>query len=287
MIWRALDWIDSGNPGIELLGYWKNQAVLEPGAPDVYGTLYLRREDGRMLLGMLNAARKPVATNVKLDFAKLGFGGAVYAQDANTYLEVPVANGAVPLDFTAEGIRLIKFSAQPFEAFTPEKLSSNLITEATQIDWLPKGVPDGWTTYGGEPLRVVNGAFEMVSNVSTGDGVSYIKWLREAQKGQHYMFECEMRVDCDTDFLNPNPEMGTGLVWLGEHYNNAANSLCSNLPGDHFQRVRLFFTVGDITPLAVRMGIRGKGKLTVRNLEVYQIKNPPPTEWNIQGTGLF
>ena len=69
-------------------------------------------------------------------------------------------------------------------------------------------------------------------------------------------------------------QLGATLT-LGEVYFKHTRTLgAQTLPG-RYEKIRLWFTMRDEPP-KVQMLMRGKGKVSIRNLEVHEIKDAPP-----------
>ena len=273
-IWRALMWIDTLDmPRTEFWGYWKNSAFLNTGDQQLVGTFYVRR-GGKLLLALLNLHREPAERTIRIDFAKLGFGKQLYARDANTFDEIPVTDNAVTLTFTAEGYRLIEFAPQPIDPWTPEKISGNLIPEFKPGAWDEKAVTAGW--YARAPTNGVHAAGNEIIVESDGkQELNWTKMLTTAKKGQHFLLEAEARVDGGDDVnMSADPTASFFEVALGEVYDRHARTLnTKSLPGRH-EKIRLWCTMAE-EQTKVQLRMRGKGRIVIRNLEVYEVKNAP------------
>ncbi len=75
--------------------------------------------------------------------------------------------------------------------------------------------------------------------------------------------------------LDRHDERSNFQLSLGEVYWNHTRSFNAQMYSGHYEKVRLWFTVGDQQPM-VSLLMGGKGRVSIRKLEVYEIQTPPP-----------
>jgi len=281
-IWAAREWIQPFAKGTELWGYWKNAKYLDTGNEHIKGTFHVRRGE-KLLLGMLNPVRKPIATTVRLDLKALGFKDKAYAYDSLLREEVPMDDGRMNLTFTGEGYRMILIAAKPFDYFKPGRTGENLIPEIAPDKWPREGAPEGWltSTYVDEKvqskptaneLRIENGAIVMQGN---GTNDVRLRKMLPLEKGKSYVLEAEAYVECDDKlFVGPSPDANFAWITLGELYENDKRTLTSQAVPGHTEKIKLWWTIKDYAHVDLWMH-HAKAKLIVRKLELYELKNGP------------
>jgi hypothetical protein len=287
-IWMARDWIGPFDKGTELWGYWKNARYLDTGHPEVQGTFHVRRGE-KLLLGMLNKSRQPVATTVRLELKALGFKGPVYAYEPNARAEAPLDGDKLNLTFTGEGYRMVMIASKPFDYYKPECAGENLIPEVAPANWPKEGLPAGWEGYTSvgktnlqkatpNHLRVENGAIVMQS-----DGTLDVRLRKplKVEKGKSYCLEAEAYVECDDRvFVGPSPELNFFRMALGEIYVADVHTITSQAVPGHVEKIKLWFTVKDnaYADLWLR---QSKSKVIIKKMELYELKNEPRRPWEI------
>jgi hypothetical protein len=289
-IWAAREWIAPYERGLELWGYWKNAKLLDTGHPDVKGTLYVRRGD-RILLGLQNLGREGVESAVRIDLKALGFDGKVFAYDPLIHEEIAIDGGSLKLALTSEGFRLVQIASKPFDVFVPEKVGPNLVAEINESvtpDWRASQYVDERKPQPPTPndLRYENGVL-----VIEGRGDNFVGLAKTlattTSPGKAYMFEADAHVDAgDGAFLGENVDLSFFWISFGEtsNYNHDFRIYGSQMPPNYTEKVRLYFVRGE-APLMVDFRMRlGKGKATLKNIGVYEIKSAP--EWCKRRTGL-
>lgn len=285
-IWMAREWIRPFEKGTELWGYWKNAKYLDTGHPEVQGTFHVRRGE-KLLLGMLNKSRQPVATTVRLDLKALGFKGKVYAYEPHARAELPVDGDKLNLTFTPEGYRMVMIASKPFDYYKPERTGENLVPEIAPGQWPKEGLPAGWeahTSVGktnvqkptATNLRVENGSIVLQSDGSLD--VRLRKRLA-VEKGRSYLLEVDAYVDCeDKTFVGVSPDLSYFRLALGELYFADVATLTSQAVPGHVNKLRLWFTVHDYAH--IDLWLRGsKGKAIIQRVELYELKNVPRRPW--------
>jgi hypothetical protein len=273
---RAYQWIGVTDlDKTRMVGYWKHDGVIDTGDKNVVATYYVRKGE-RLLVALLNIDRQPAMRTVRVDFAKLGFGSKpMYARDANTFDPILVQNGGVELAFTAEGWRLIQFAPQPIDPWTPQRISDNLTPEFAAGTASLDAIKAAW--YARTPEGVVS--VQDSQTVITCDGATEISWQKvipNAVKDRMYMVEAEARLDTIDDVhLGDGPTTGFFMLSVGEFYDHHERTFGSQTPPGHFEKIRLWYPKGE-NPIILRLNMRGKGKVTFRKFEVYEVSNPPP-----------
>jgi hypothetical protein len=109
--------------------------------PMVLTSFWINRKTNRLLLIMANYEAEPLDdATIKLNTAKLGLKGTLYAEDAVTLEPIAVsADGVLKLDVLGERYRMIKVSNEPAR-FRNDVLGANLVTDA------PAQVDKSWTS---------------------------------------------------------------------------------------------------------------------------------------------
>jgi len=289
-IWAAREWIGPFEKGTELWGYWKNAKYLDTGNEHIKGTFHVRRGE-KLLLGMLNPIRQPIATTVRLDLKALGFKDKVYAYDSLIREEVPLQDGKMNLTFTSEGYRMIMIASKPFDYFKPEPTGPNLIPEIAPDKWPKEGVPAGWLastwvdeknqlTPTTQDIRIENGAIVLQGNEK--NNVRLRKMLN-VEKGKSYMLDAEAYVECDDKvFVGVVPELNFFWMTLGEYYENDKRTITSQAVPGHTEKIKLWWTVRDYAHVDLWLR-ESKGKVIIKKLEVYELKNQPRRPWEFEG----
>ncbi|MBI4027792.1 MAG: hypothetical protein HY360_22595 [Verrucomicrobia bacterium] len=284
-IWAAREWIGPYDKGTELWGYWKNAKFLDTGNPSVKGTFHVRSGE-KLLLGMLNIERKPIATTVRLDLKALGFNGKVYAYEPHIQEELPINDGKMDLMFTGEGYRMVMIATKPFDVFKPERNGENMIPEIAPDKWPRQGgevVPAGWEATQGvgksptakptaKELRVENGAIVM-----QGDEQNAVRLHKRltVEKGKSYVLEAEAYVECDDGvFVEASPDKSFFRIALGEVYDNNRRTIASQGVAGHTEKVRLWFTVKEYANVDLWL-TQCKARAIIKKLEVHELKVPP------------
>ncbi len=138
-VWNAFDWVDRWNA--RWLGHWENQGyanlqlpIANYQLPMVMASFWWNAKLKRVLLVLGNYETEPFDdVEVKLDLAKLGLKGKVYAEDAITLEPVAIsADGTMKLDVYGQRYRLIKISHEP-PRFRDEALSDNLLANTPAV----------------------------------------------------------------------------------------------------------------------------------------------------------
>jgi len=293
-IWAAQEWIGSPfQQGTEIWGYWKNAAYLNTGSPDVKGTFYVQRGK-KLLLALLTQERRPIATDVRLDFKALGFDGKVYGYDSIARTEIKVEGDKFPVTLTPEGFRMIMFSAKPFDAFVPEPVGENLIPECAPDRWPKMGAPAGWTAVMGvggrkgkmSPATAKEVGVENGAIVLTGDGKNSINLERPlvVTPGKSYMLEAELSIQCDDVVFSQNVFQSYLKISLGEIYvKDQCTFTAQTVPG-RTETVRLCFTPKDNAKVQVFLE-KAKAKVSIKKLALYELKQPPRLPWIAENGG--
>jgi len=145
-IWDAWDWVDRWNA--EWLGWWENGelAIADCRLPNVekpmlLTSFWLNRKSNRLLLIVTNYETEPMDdASVKLNLAKLGLKGKLYAEDAVTLEPVAIrVDGAMKIDILPERYRLIKVSNEP-PRYRDDVLGANLVAGA------PAEITQNWSS---------------------------------------------------------------------------------------------------------------------------------------------
>jgi hypothetical protein len=136
-VWNAFDWVDRGNA--RWLGHWENSEYVKvgnisPRSSMLLASLWSNPKLKRVLLVVGNYELEPMdEVRVKLDLARLGLKGKVYAEDAITLEPVTIdSDGTMKLDLYGQRFRLIKISHEPPQ-YRDELLSGNLLTNVPPV----------------------------------------------------------------------------------------------------------------------------------------------------------
>ncbi len=258
-LWKLVGhWANWPDPKTEFWGYWKNAKYLESSDPDLKASFYVRRGE-RVLLGVMNLARKPMDGSVKMKLADLGFTQA-YAQDAFTGEDLPLNQGELKLDFLPEGYRLVKItSAKPADGL-PQKIGENLLPEADPAKWPATGLPPGWSG----TVRVENGNLVLIPGATLGKGLTL-------DKEKRYVLEMEARVECDDGVYLGESPLSDGFFVTLQGARRWSRSMGSQMLPGKYETLRLI--VDQPTGAAgVSMTLNGKGKVLIRKIGLYAIQ---------------
>lgn len=272
-VWQAEDWVQWLDPGTEFYGYWENKQYLDTGHPEVYGSLHVRRGN-KLLLAFFNRELQPMERTVRLDLKALGFNGPVYGLDAVLNDPVDIQDGALTLTFTAEGFRLVKIAAKPFELVEPKKLSENLVPELEPSKWPPLGVPTGWTVDGNAgAYSVVND--EIVFSGKADQSVQIRRGVTLAPD-KHYVLEAEVRLECDNGvYLGPNGAQHHFGIAFGNYY-YPQRSLGSQLLPGRYETFKIHWSTTKDPGASLRLWLNGNGKAFIRRIGVYEVDRAKP-----------
>ncbi|MBQ6473758.1 MAG: hypothetical protein IJJ33_17360 [Victivallales bacterium] len=107
-----------GYQDAEFIPYFDPQPPAAADQPRVLVSAYRRKDTGKVLLFIGNLGRKPAATTVTVDLARLGLSGKVNAIDQVNENPVPMQNNQIKLEVEDEGFRMIRL-----EKFAPPEIN--------------------------------------------------------------------------------------------------------------------------------------------------------------------
>jgi len=280
LVAQAEEWIRWLDAGTKFYGYWENSQFLKTGHPEVYGSFHVR-PGKKLLLALLNRDSVPLEQTIRLDLKSLGFKGKVYAHDAILNEPLDIRDSTVTVIITAEGFRLVKIASQPFEVIEPKKISDNLIAQFEPSKWPAQGIPAGWQLQGASnAFSVVNG--ELVLAAKADQPVA--AWHNfTLTTNKNYMFEAEVRVDCDEGaFLGQAADRHAFSLRFGHPY-YPGRSLGGELPAGRYETMRIYYSTKDNPAVTTSLSLNGSGKVFIRRLAVFEVDRAKPAFAFIRG----
>ena len=258
-LWKLVgNWAKWPDAKTEFWGYWKNGNLATTSDADLKASFYVRRGE-RILLGVMNLARKPVQGSAKLDLAALGFAEA-FAQDAMTGEDVPLKQGQVTLDFLPEGYRLIKITATKPADGLPQSAGENLLPEADPARWPAAELPPGWAG----KARVENGTLVLNPGETLSRGF-------RLDKSKQYVLEVEARVECeDGVYLGESPAQDVFTVTVNGARRWTRTIGSQMLPG-RYETLRVFVD-RPTDQASLSLALTGKGKALIRRIDLHAVQ---------------